>query len=72
MNTPAKRALYNNLDEDENLAIELDSIVNRVKRADFRGNIAKEREIQSALFDKLQNEELVVKIFEIIKQQKEY
>jgi type I restriction enzyme, R subunit len=72
LDSPAKRALYNNLGKDESLAIELHEIVQRVKKADFRGNIAKEREIQSALNDKLQNEDLVKTIFEIIKEQKEY
>ncbi|MBC8344061.1 MAG: HsdR family type I site-specific deoxyribonuclease [Bacteroidetes bacterium] len=72
LDTPAKRAIYNNLEQNEALAIELDTIVHRVKKADFRGNLAKEREIQAALYDKLKDVELVSKIFEIIKEQKEY
>ncbi len=37
-----------------------------------RGNLAKEREIQSALYEKLNDEEQVRQIFEIIKKQREY
>lgn len=72
LDTPGKRALYNNLGKDETLAIELDEIIHRVKKADFRGNLAKEREIQSALYERLNDEEQVRQIFEIIKKQKEY
>ncbi len=72
LDSSAKRALYHNLGQDESLAIELDTIVNRVKKADFRGNLAKEREIQRALYKRLQDKEQVRQIFEIIKEQKEY
>jgi len=72
LDSPAKRALYHNLGKNEALALELNAIVHRVKKADFRGNLAKEREIQAALYDKLQDEEQVRQIFEIIKEQKEY
>jgi type I restriction enzyme R subunit len=72
LDSPAKRALYHNLGKNEALALELNAIVHRVKKADFRGNLAKEREIQSALNDRLKDEAQVRQIFEIIKEQKEY
>ena len=72
INSSAKRALYHNLNKDTSLAIELDALIRRVKKADFRGNITKEREIQSALYERLQDEDKVREIFKIILEQKEY
>jgi len=72
LDTTAKRALYNNLGQNEALAIKLHTIVNNVKKADFRGNLPKEREIMSALNEVLQDTDKVKEIFEIIKEQKEY
>jgi len=70
--TPAQRALYNNLGKDENLAIQIDEAVKRVKKADFRGNLPKEKEIKSELYKILNDVKDVERIFAIIKQQSEY
>jgi len=70
--TGAQRALFNNLGKNEALAITLDETVLRVKKADWRGNTQKEREIKSALFAILKSESEVERLFSIIKQQKEY
>ena len=72
LKTSAQRALYNNLDKNENLAIQIDEAVKRVKKADFRGNLPKEKEIKSALYQILKSEQEVERIFAIIKQQSEY
>ena len=72
LKTPAQRALYNNLGKDENLAIQIDEAVKRVKKADFRGNLQKENEVKSALHQILNNKEDVERIFAIVKQQREY
>ena len=65
--TAAQRALFNNTGKDEVLALKLDSTVKKVKRADWRGNTAKENEIKHALNDILKNQDEVERLFAIIK-----
>ncbi|BBO18764.1 restriction endonuclease subunit R [Candidatus Brocadia pituitae] len=71
-NSNARRALYNNLNHDEELAVVMDEAVRYVKKADWRGNDAKEREIKKALYDILKDVKEVERIFPVIKQQSEY
>ncbi len=55
------------------LAQDLDQTVRRVKRAHFRGNQARENEIKGAIYPLLGDDIAEVeRIFEIIKQQREY
>jgi len=68
----AQRALYNNLDEDENLALKIDEAIMRVKKADWKGNPQKENEIKSEIYKILNDVDEVERIFPIIKQQIEY
>ncbi|MGO9139719.1 MAG: type I restriction endonuclease subunit R [Syntrophales bacterium] len=70
--SPAKRALYNNLGENEELAVKIDEVVRSVKRADWRGNLPKENEIKGGLYKILNDTREVERIFPIIKQQTEY
>ena len=72
LDTPGKRALYNNLNQDEELALKIDETVKRVRPDDWRDHLAKERTIQSALYEILKNKEEVERLFQIIKAQKEY
>ncbi len=72
LDTPAKRALYNNLNNDEELAIKIDKAIWAVKKADFRGNNQKENEIKGAIYEILNDESEVERIFAIVKQQHEY
>lgn len=73
LNTPAKRALYNNLNHDEALALQIDATVRRVKPAGFHGNPMKERFIKQALLPLLNHDrDAVERIFLIIKAQEEY
>ena len=72
LNTPAKRALFNNLNSDEALALKIDEVVRRVKPDSFRGNLAKERVIKAELFSILDSESEVERIFQIIVNQSEY
>lgn len=51
--TIAQRALYNNLGKDENLAIQIDKAVKISKRDDWRGHLAKEREIKASIYKQL-------------------
>ena len=73
MNTPGRRALYNNLGNNCDLAIAIDETVKRVRPDDWRGNLAKERIIKAALLPLLGNlESEVERIFVIIQQQRDY
>lgn len=53
LTTIAQRALYNNLNSNEALAIQLDQSVKEVKRDGWRGNLAKEREIKAEIYKQL-------------------
>ena len=89
INSTALRALFDNLpvvgerqaqydaippiDDREAKALALDRAIRRVKKADWRGNKIKEREVCNAIHAELGgNESLVNAIFEIVKAQSEY
>ena len=73
LDTPGKRALYNNLGQNEELALKIDETVRRVRPNAFRGNQAKENLIKAALFPLLGNDRAEVeRIFLIIRAQPEY
>lgn len=73
LNTPGKRALFNNLNGDEALALAIDETVRKVRPNAFRGNQAKENVIKAALFPLLGNDVTEVeRIFLIITAQAEY
>ena len=73
LNTPGRRALYHNLNQDEELAIKIDEVVKRIRPDGWRGHQARENEIERALLPLLQNDGAEVeRVFLIIRQQKEY
>jgi type I restriction enzyme R subunit len=73
LDTPGNRALYNNLNQDKVLALQIDATVRKIRPSDFRGNQAKENTIKGALLPLLGNDRgEVERIFEIIKAQPEY
>lgn len=72
INTPAKRALYDNLGQDETLAIAMDEAIRYNLQADFRGNKLKEKKIKIAIKHILPDGYSVDEIFEIVKNQNEY
>ncbi len=49
LNSDAKRALYDNLGEDENLALAIDRIIRETKKDDWCGHSFKELEIERAI-----------------------
>lgn len=72
LDTPGKRALYNNLNNDEELALRIDEVV-KLRRSDgWRDVEPRERVIKSALYSVLKDKDEVERIFVIIKAQKEY
>ena len=72
LNTPGRRALFNNLQKNEALALEIDAAIKHIRSDGWRGVQAKENIIKSALYVILKNVDEVERIFLIIRQQKEY
>ena len=72
LNTPAKRALYNNLNQNEELALSIDATIRKTRPDGWRGIQAREQVIKAALFDVLRDVGEVERIFPIIKAQSEY
>ena len=72
LDTPGKRALYSNLGENEELALEIDYTVKAKSPDGWRGVQAREQVVKRALYDVLQDIDDVERIFSIIKAQKEY
>jgi type I restriction enzyme, R subunit len=72
LNTPGKRALYNNLNQNEELALRIDETVKRVRPDAWRGVEPRERVIKQALFGILKDVAEVERIFPILKAQSEY
>jgi len=72
LDTPAKRALYDNLGKDEGLANKVDSAVRNTKKDGWRGNKVKEREVLYAVLAVLPDESQGERIFELVKNQRDY
>lgn len=73
LDSRAKRALFDNLNRDEKLAIELDEEIIRTKKDDWRGNKLKEREVRNAIKKLLGKDgEELDRVFELVKNQSDY
>ena len=72
LNTKAKRALYDNLEKDEKLSIALDEEILYKKKDDWRGNHFKELELKNTIKKYIQDEDLRITIFELVRNQDEY
>ncbi|MDO8723024.1 MAG: HsdR family type I site-specific deoxyribonuclease [Syntrophales bacterium] len=73
LDTAAKRALYDNLGKNEALAHEVDHAVRENRQDDWRGNSFKVKKVKLAIKPVLQDdEELTLKILELVKNQHEY
>ncbi|WP_058187740.1 type I restriction endonuclease subunit R [Terracidiphilus gabretensis] len=72
IDTPGRRALYSNLNQNEELAMKIDDAIRRVRPDAWRGVPAREQAIKQALFEELHDVDEVERMFLIIKQQKEY
>lgn len=71
INTSAKRALYDNLDKNAEVATVLDNEICNTKKDDWRGNKVKEREVLAVIRKHVVQAD-VERIFEIVKNQKDY
>jgi type I restriction enzyme, R subunit len=72
LNTPGKRSLYNNLNQNEALALKIDETVKKTRPDGWRGVQAREQVIKQALYSVLPDVAEVERIFLIIKAQREY
>lgn len=72
LDSPGKRALYNNLGQNEAVALKIDDAVRNVRPDDWRGHQAREQVIKAALYGVLQDVTEVERIFLIVKAQGEY
>ena len=77
INTNAKRALYDNIDPDKNLTLEIDKAIKRSKQDGWRGNKIKEKKIKFAVREKLEkygksSEEETEKVVKLARNQDEY
>jgi type I restriction enzyme R subunit len=72
LDSNGKRALYDNLGQDESLALAVDKAIRRTKKDDWRGHAVKERELKIAIRAVLERPEQLDDIFELIKAQREY
>jgi type I restriction enzyme, R subunit len=72
VDTPARRALYDNLGEDESLALSIDAAIRSTKKDAWRGNRFKEKEVRNAIKVHISDPELVGIIFDLVRNQYEY
>jgi type I restriction enzyme R subunit len=72
LDTPGKRALYNNLGQDEELALKIDYTVKANRPDAWRSVPVREKVIKGALYGILKDEAEVERIFPVIKAQVEY
>jgi len=73
LNTRAKQALYDNLDNDETLANSIDEVIKANKEDGTWGNMMKERKLRIAIKKALDSKnDKIDKIMELVKHQHEY
>ena len=76
INTQAKRALYDNLDKEEELSLTMDEAIIYGKHDNWEGHPQKEKHLKNQVVKPILEEyhkpEKLIPIFEIIKQQHEY
>ena len=72
LNSGAKRALYDNLGQDEELALAVDYAVLSNKRDDWRGHKVKEKEVRYAVKQALNDDALLDTVFDLVRNQSDY
>ena len=72
LDSSAKRALYDNLNSNAGLAVALHNEIMKTKKADFRGNLIKERQVKNAIRKHLEDEADIERIFELVLNQNEF
>jgi len=73
MNTPGRRALYDNLGSDEALALAVDDAVHGSRQDDWRVNAFKVKKVRNAIRAVLMDDEATTeRVLELVKNQNEY
>lgn len=72
LNSPGKRALFNNLQQNEALALQVDSAIKGSRPDGWRGVTTRENVIKAAIHAILKDKADVERIFAIIREQGEY
>ena len=72
LDTPGKRALYNNLGQNEDQALRIDKAIKEKRPDAWRDVQAREQIVKSAIYEVLKDKDKVERIFPIIKAQREY
>ncbi len=72
LSTSARRALYDNLGKDEELALAVDKAVITSKKDGWRGHKVKEKEVRNAIKAVLKDRQLTDTIFELVRNQNDY
>lgn len=73
MDSAAKRALYDNLGEDELLVTKIDSAIRLTKKADWIGDRFKEREVANAIRQEAEGYDVdIQKVMELARTQRDY
>jgi type I restriction enzyme R subunit len=73
MDTPGKRSLYDNLDQNEALVLKIDTAVRYTKKADWIGHQFKEREVANAVREESAGYTVDLKqVMDLLKNQDEY
>ena len=73
LDSPGKRSLYNNLSQNEELALKIDETVKATRPDGWRGVQTRENVIKAAILPLLDNDVAEVeRVFLIIKAQNEY
>jgi type I restriction enzyme R subunit len=70
--TSAQRALFDNLGQNETLALEIDTAIRHTKRDGWRGDRIKEKEVKLAIGRHISDDTLIEQIFALVKNQSEY
>jgi len=72
LKTPAQRALYNNLEQNEDLALKVHGNIMENKPNGWRGIDTREKTVKKAIYSVLSDVDETERIFEIVKKQAEY
>ena len=73
IDSPAKCALYDNLEKNETLAVKIDTAIRYTKKADWVGDRFKEKEVANAIRQESAGYDVnIADVLELVKNQKEY
>jgi type I restriction enzyme R subunit len=72
INSPARKALFDNFEADEIWVTKVDTAIRTAKKADWVGNPQKEREVAGAIYNAVGDDPRMKEIIELAKNQHEY